>query len=154
MPADQPSQSPVLGSLPAVQESAPSEEVPSLVQPPSGEYARLHEWLMLTTLGMSLAIALCVAFAYSWSVAANYGLGAIGGVIYLRMLGHGVAQLGKTRSRLGVSRFAVFVGLILLATQLESLQILPVFLGFITYKATLLIYLFQTLFRSSRSRPS
>lgn len=62
-------------------------------------------------------------------VAANYLLGAIVGVVYLRMLGRGVAELGKSRSRLGVTRLALFVGLIVLATQVKSLQILPIFWG-------------------------
>lgn len=77
--------------------------------------------------------------------------GAIVGVVYLRMLGRGVAELGKSRSRLGVTRLALFVGLIVLATQVKSLQILPIFLGFMTYKVTLLIYLVQTLTRLSSS---
>ncbi|MEN9225787.1 MAG: hypothetical protein Q6L60_03815 [Thermostichus sp. HHBFW_bins_43] len=105
----------------------------------------------MVTLGVSLAIALCVALVYSVGIAANYLLGAVVGLVYLRMLGRGVAELGKSRNRLGVTRLALFVGLIVLATQVESLQVLPVFLGFITYKVTLLIHIVQTLTRSSSS---
>jgi ATP synthase protein I len=114
-------------------------------------YEALQLWLVLVTLGVSLAIAVGVALVYSPAVAANYLLGAIVGVVYLRMLGRGVAELGKSRSRLGVTRLALFVGLIVLATQVKSLQILPIFLGFMTYKVTLLIYLVQTLTRLSSS---
>ncbi len=114
-------------------------------------YEALQLWLALVTLGVSLAIAAGVALVYSLAVAANYLLGAIVGVVYLRMLGRGVAELGKSRSRLGVTRLALFVGLIVLATQVKSLQILPIFLGFMTYKVTLLIYLVQTLTRLSSS---
>jgi len=116
-----------------------------------GSYEALQLWLVLVTLGVSLAIAVGVALVYSPGVAANYLLGAVVGVVYLRMLGRGVAELGKSRSRLGVTRLALFVGLIVLATQVKSLQILPIFLGFMTYKVTLLIHLFQTLTRSSSS---
>ncbi len=117
----------------------------------SGSYEKLQLWLVLVTLGVSLAIALCVAFVYSVGVAANYLLGALVGLVYLRMLSRGVAELGKSRNRLGVTRLALFVGLIVLATQVESLQVLPIFLGFITYKVTLLIHIVQTLTRSSSS---
>lgn len=116
-----------------------------------GSYEALQLWLALVTLGVSLAIAVGVALVYSLGVAANYLLGAVVGVVYLRMLGRGVAELGKSRNRLGVTRLALFVGLIILATQVKSLQILPIFLGFMTYKVTLLIHLVQTLTRSSSS---
>lgn len=124
---------------------------PKAIASGSGSYEKLQLWLVVVTLGVSLAIALCVALVYSVGIAANYLLGAVVGLVYLRMLGRGVAELGKSRNRLGVTRLALFVGLIVLATQVESLQVLPVFLGFITYKVTLLIHIVQTLTRSSSS---
>lgn len=114
-------------------------------------YAALQLWLALVTLSVSLAIALGLALVYSPGVAGNYLLGAMVGVVYLRMLGRSVAELGKTRSRLGVTRLALFVGLMVLAAKVKSLQILPIFFGFMTYKVTLLIYLVQTLSRLSSS---
>ncbi len=114
-------------------------------------YADLQLWLVLVTLGVSLAIALGVALVYSPGVAGNYLLGALAGVVYLRMLGRGVAELGKSRNRLGVMRLALFVGLMVLAAEVKSLQILPIFFGFMTYKITLLIHLVQTLSRLSSS---
>lgn len=125
--------------------------MPKAMAPSKGSYVQLQLWLILVTLGVSLAIAVCVAFVYSFGVAANYLLGALVGLVYLRMLSRGVAELGKSRNRLGVTRLALFVGLIVLATQVESLQVLPIFLGFITYKVTLLIHIVQTLTRSSSS---
>lgn len=116
------------------------------------EYDKLQQWLLFTTLAASLIIATTVAFTYSLSIAANYLLGAIGGLIYLRMLGRSVAQLGKSRPSLGASRLGIFVGLVLVATQLESLQILPIFLGFMTYKAAFVVYMVQMLSRPSRSQ--
>ncbi|MFQ3584371.1 MAG: ATP synthase subunit I [Cyanobacteriota bacterium] len=129
----------------------PTPSVPKAMDPSKGSYAQLQLWLVGVTLAVSLAIALCVAFVYSVAVAANYLLGALVGLVYLRMLSRGVAELGKSRNRLGVTRLALFVGLIVLATQVESLQVLPIFLGFMTYKVTLLIHIVQTLTRSSSS---
>ncbi|MFQ3613271.1 MAG: hypothetical protein SNJ68_06105 [Cyanobacteriota bacterium] len=130
-------------------ERAPS--MPKAMDPSKGSYAQLQLWLVGVTLGVSLAIAVSVAFVYSFAVAANYLLGALVGLVYLRMLSRGVGELGKSRNRLGVTRLALFVGLIVLATQVESLQVLPIFLGFMTYKVTLLIHIVQTLTRSSSS---
>ncbi len=125
--------------------------LPNVRDPKRGSYAQLQEWLIGVTLALSLAIAACVAVVYSWAVASNYLLGALVGVVYLRMLSRGVAELGKSRSRLGSTRLAVFAGLIIVAARVDSLQVLPIFLGFMTYKLTLLIHLVQTLTRSSSS---
>ncbi len=114
------------------------------------EYERLQLELLLTTLGVGLGVTLCVALVYSPLMAGNYGLGLLGGMLYLRMLGRSVAQLGKTQARLGSTRFAVLIGLIVLAAKLPSLQILPIFFGFLSYKIALLVHLFQVLFRPSR----
>lgn len=117
-----------------------------------GSYARLQGDFLLMTLGFGLFSTVCVAFAYSPLVAGNYLLGMMGGLVYLRLLGRGIAQLGKGGDPLGAARWGIFIGLIVLASRLESLQILPIFLGFLSYKVTLLIQLFQFLFRPSRSK--
>lgn len=117
-----------------------------------GDYFQLQQLLLYTTVTISIVVAVCVAVFYSISVAANYLLGAIGGIIYLRLLSRNVAQLGRGRSQLGFSRLGIFVGLILVATQVQSLQILPIFFGFISYKVALLVYLVQILTRPSRSQ--
>lgn len=149
-----------LSSVPSAQDGSidlesaeltPDQAVDSPAPPPS-EFRQTQDWLLLATLGLSLGIALVVALTYTPGIAANYLIGAIGGVVYLRMLGRSVSRLGKGSDRLGVTRLAVFVGLILLATQMDSLQVLPIFFGFVSYKLTLLVYLLQLLTRPSRSR--
>ncbi len=130
----------------------PTDSSTASDSPQQSDFHQTQDWLLLATLGLSVVIAGGVAFAYTPSIAANYLLGAIGGVIYLRLLGRSVSRLGKGSDRLGVARLAVFVGLILLATQLDSLQVLPIFFGFLSYKLTLLLYLLQLLTRPSRSR--
>lgn len=139
--------------LPQVKDSVKPESVDSAVAPTeSSTFHQTQDWLALATLGLSLVIALCVALTYTPSIAANYLLGAMGGVAYLRLLGRSVSRLGKGSDRLGVARLALFVGLIMLATQLDSLQILPIFFGFLSYKLSLLLHLLQLLARPSRSR--
>lgn len=85
-----------------------------------------------------------VWYFYSLNQALNYLLGAIAGIIYLLLLARDVEQLGRERQKLNQSRLAVFVALIIAAISIDQLHILPVFLGFLTYKATLLYYIFRT----------
>lgn len=120
--------------------------------PPS--YTHLQEWLVLSTAGVGILITLTVALVYSPLTAGNYLLGVLGGVAYLRMLGRSVAQLGKTQGKLGMARFGILMGLIILAAKLPALHILPIFFGFLSYKIALLIHLLQTIFRPSRPRRS
>jgi ATP synthase protein I len=42
--------------------------------------------------------------------------------------------------KVGQSHVAVLVGVLTFSTQLEPLHIFPVFMGFLTYKAALLLY--------------
>jgi ATP synthase protein I len=109
------------------------------------DYESLKLKLFIITLVLSGLIFLAVTSFYGFKVSLNYLLGACTGVVYLKMLAKSVDELGKQRKRLGYSRLGVFVGIIVLSTRLDQLQILPIFLGFMTYKAAVLVYLAQDL---------
>ncbi len=122
---------------------------PGLTLPPPsdsamGEYYRLQQNLLLCTLGFTGVIFLSVWLVYSSSVALNYLIGACGGVVYLRMLAKNVASIGRGQQKVTSGRLAIVIGLILVATQWEQLEIVPVFLGFLTYKAALIAYTLWT----------
>nr|WP_199291956.1 MULTISPECIES: ATP synthase subunit I [unclassified Coleofasciculus] len=110
------------------------------------EYYQLQQELLLTTLALSGIIFISVWIFYSLNIALNYLIGACTCVVYLRMLAKDVERLGAEKQRLSKTRFALFIGLIIIATQVNKLQILPVFLGFLTYKASLIVYMLRTLF--------
>lgn len=112
------------------------------------EYYRLQQELLITTLALTGIIFLTVCAFYPVSIALNYLLGACTGVVYLKVLARNVAQLGNGKSQVGKSQVAIFVGLIIVATQWDQLQVLPIFLGFLTYKAALLVYTFRLLLPS------
>ncbi len=81
-----------------------------------------------------------VWWMYSLKVASSYLLGASVGVLYLRILAKNVEQLGSGNTQVGKGQLGVFVLLIVVATQWNQLDVLPVFLGFLTYKVGILVF--------------
>lgn len=114
------------------------------------EYYQLQKFLWLTTIALTGVIFIPIWIFYSLNVALNYTLGACVGVVYLRMLGSDVEKIGKEKKALGSRRLGVFALLIIVASQWHQLHVLPVFLGFLTYKAAIIVYTIRS-FSSSRS---
>lgn len=112
------------------------------------EFYQLYQEMMIITLALTGIIFISVWIFYSLNIALNYLLGACGGIVYLRMLAKDVERLGRERQKLSKTRLALLVGLILVASRWNELQIMPIFLGFLTYKATLLIYVLRVAFIS------
>lgn len=108
------------------------------------EYYRLQQDLLKGTLILTGIIFGSVWVFYSLNIALNYLIGACVGVVYLRMLARNVAQLGRERESLGSTRLALLIGVIVAASRLDDLQILPIFLGFLTYKAAVIFYMLKT----------
>ncbi|MFB2839169.1 ATP synthase subunit I [Floridanema evergladense] len=127
-------------SQPDSQEQRPRESMQ--------EYYNLQKELYVVTLTTTAIVFVSVWIFYNLNTALNYLLGACTGVVYLRMLARNVEQLGQQNRRLSKSRFALFIGLIILATQLSQLQVLPIFLGFLTYKVALLYQMVRSLMPS------
>lgn len=112
------------------------------------EFYQLQQELLLITVALTGVIFISVWFFYSLNVALNYLLGACTGVVYLKVLARNVERLGQDQRRVGKSHLAIFIGLIIVATQWNQLHVMPVFLGFLTYKGTLLVYMFRSLMPS------
>ncbi|MDY6803185.1 MAG: ATP synthase subunit I [Cyanobacteriota bacterium] len=139
------SQEPTSGQSKATEtDSVPSEPNSSIE-----EYYNLQKELFVTTLTMTGIIFLSVWIFYSLNTALNYAIGACVGVVYLRLLAKDVERLGREKKSLSQTRMALFVGLIIVATQWNQLNIIPIFLGFLTYKASLIIYVLRTTFLPS-----
>lgn len=112
------------------------------------EFYQLSQELLATTLVLTGIIFICVWIFYSLNIALNYAIGACTGVVYLRMLAKDVERLGREKSQLSKTRLALLIVLILLASQWNQLKIMPIFLGFLTYKAALIVYVIRTAFIS------
>lgn len=108
------------------------------------EYYKLQEDLLKVTLILTGIVFVSVWIFYSLNIALNYLIGACTGVVYLRMLARNVAQLGREQKKISSSRLALLVGVILVASRVDQLQIMPIFLGFMTYKAAVIFYMLRT----------
>ncbi|MEL7355211.1 MAG: ATP synthase subunit I [Cyanobacteria bacterium J06634_6] len=120
-----------------------------IVLPPASEtsmedYFQLQQNLLKLTLVFTLVICLCVWWAYSIEIALNYVVGAVTGIVYFRMLAKSVGKIGREKPKPSSARFAVFVGVMVASTQWQQLSVLPVFLGFLTYKAALIAFVIWT----------
>jgi ATP synthase protein I len=112
------------------------------------EYNRLKFKLLAITIASGIIIGLAVWAWYGWNIALSYFVGALVGTAYFRMLTKGVDRLGTESNRLGFSRLGLFVLLIAIAAKSDQLEILPAFLGFMTYKVAVLVIVAQDLSKS------
>ncbi|PZD74877.1 hypothetical protein C1752_00863 [Acaryochloris thomasi RCC1774] len=113
------------------------------------EFYQLKQELLVTTLILTGLFIGPVWWAYSLDIAFNFLVGALTGVTYMGLLARNVERLGTEQGSVGKSQLAVFVGVIIVASQWDNLQVLPVFLGFLTYKAAIIVYTLRTVFRPS-----
>ena len=112
------------------------------------EYNRLKFKLLAITIASGIIIGLAVWSWYGWNIALSYFVGALVGTAYFRMLTKGVDRLGTQSNRLGFSRLGLFVLLIAIAAKSDQLEVLPAFLGFMTYKVAVLVIVAQDLSKS------
>jgi len=108
------------------------------------DFYRLQRRLLKTTLVFSAIIFVSTWLAYSLHIALNYLIGACTGVVYLRMLSKNVEKIGQNSGGVSSGRLALVAALILVSSQWNQLEIMPVFLGFLTYKAALIGYTIWT----------
>ncbi len=137
-----------------VPDSASAPPAPSTVahSPTKGgsmvEFYQLCRELFTTSLVLTAIAFGAVWLIYGLNTALNYLLGAGASLIYLRLLARSVERLGNGHKKLVKTQLLVVVVVIILAARWQELHIIPVFLGFLTYKAAILVYMFRTVLPS------
>jgi ATP synthase protein I len=161
-----PSRDIINGGLPfSTLSSQPVNPANSPIQPPSpdaetvttesessnrsmDEYYQLRQELLVITLVLMAIAVGPIWWFYSLKIALNYLVGACTGVVYLKLLARNVERLGTQEQKVGKSQLAVFIGVMIFATQWEQLEVLPIFLGFLTYKFAILVYTLKIVAKS------
>jgi len=109
------------------------------------DFYQLQQQLFIYSLAVTGIIFVSTWIGFNLNIALNYLLGAIAGVVYLKMLARDVERIGRQQERLSKTRQALFIGLIIVATRWKGLQILPIFLGFLTFKVAIVLHTLQSL---------
>jgi ATP synthase protein I len=104
------------------------------------EYQQLKRELLIAIVALTIALFSLVWLKFGLNIALNYLLGAVTGLVYLRMLSREVESIGGAKTKLNSNRLGLVAGVLILAAKVPELKVLPVFLGFLTYKIILLIY--------------
>jgi ATP synthase protein I len=144
--SNQPHQQTLKTGEETTQESSSSSETKNSME----EYYQLQQSLSLVTLISIAIIFVPVWIFFSLNTALNYLLGAVTGVLYLRLLARDVERLGQQQQRLGAKGLAVFAVLIIVASRWQQLHVMPVFLGFLTYKISIIFYTLKINLNSAR----
>jgi len=109
------------------------------------EYAQLQRRLILATLAVSAFAVAITALVFDFHIASSLLVGAICGVLYLRLLARSVGKLGKGSKSVSKIQLLVPVLLVLVVSRLPQLELLPALLGFMLYKPAMIL---QVLFDS------
>lgn len=109
-----------------------------------GEYSQLKQELFFISCGLTILFFTIIAIVKDLHIALNYLLGAVFGLVYLRMLAKDVDRVTGENQKFSSNRFALFVGLMIVAIKIKQLEVLPIFLGFLTYKPAIIIYAIKT----------
>ncbi len=102
------------------------------------EYERLRRRLLIATAGFALLATPITAVWFGAAAGFSLLVGSMAGLLYLQLLARSVQRLGVASKSVGKVQLLVPLALVLAATRIPQLQILPAFLGFLLYKPALL----------------
>ncbi len=113
------------------------------------EYVQLQQRIFRAALIVSVLAVAVSALFFEINSSISLLVGALSGLLYLRLLARSIGKLGKTSKSVSKIQLLVPVVLVLAVSKFSQLDLLPALLGFLLYKPSLI---FQILIES-RSRP-
>lgn len=102
-------------------------------------YRRLQRRLLLFTVAVAALATPTCWLLFDAPTATSLLVGALAGLLYLRLLARSVARLGSERRSLSKLQLLVPVVLVLASARLPQLELVPALIGFLLYKPALLI---------------
>ena len=129
----------------ALADSAPADQSNGM-----DDFFRLQRRLLLFTLLLSAVVVAITAVVGNPATAFSLLVGAISGFVYLWLLCRSVSRLGENSRGISKAQFLVPAVLVLVASKVPQLSILPALLGFLIYKPAVIL---QVLLDRSTSHP-
>ena len=114
------------------------------------EYVQLQRRIFRAAFFVTAFAVAITAFFFDFQVSNSLLVGALSGLLYLRLLARSIGKLGTNTKSVSKIQLLVPVVLVLAVSKLSQLELLPALLGFLLYKPSLI---FQILLES-RSRAS
>ena len=111
----------------------------------SDEYVLLQQRIFRAALIVSVLAVTVSALFFELQVSISLLVGALSGVLYLRILSRSIGKLGQNSKSVSKIQLLIPVILVLAATKLSQIDLLPALLGFLLYKPSLI---FQFLLES------
>ena len=106
---------------------------------------QLQQRIFKATLFVSALAVAITAFFFDFHTSLSLFVGALSGVLYLRLLARSIGQLGRSSKSVSKIQLLVPIILVLAVSKLPQLELLPALMGFLLYKPSLI---FQILFES------
>ncbi len=103
------------------------------------EYVQLQRRIFHTTLIVSVFAVSISAFFFPLQTSISLLVGALSGVLYLRLLARSIGRLGKSSKAVSKIQLVIPVLLLLAVAKLPQLDLIPALLGFLLYKPSLII---------------
>jgi len=103
------------------------------------EYDQLQLRIFRMTLVVTLFSVTTFFIFVGYQAAISLLIGAFSGILYLRLLARGIGKLGSTSTSVSKIQLLVPVLLVIAASRLPQLELLPALLGFVLYKPSLIV---------------
>jgi len=108
------------------------------------EYALLQQRIFRMTIVVAAILGCLTIIFVDFNASISLFVGAFSGILYFRLLARSIGSLGKNSTSVSKVQLIVPVLLILVASKLPTLHLIPALVGFLLYKPSLILqFLFE-----------